>query len=86
MVASGIAGLEAEAWLALVAPAGTPKEVIARLNAETQKILSDPAIKERLEGLGFEAAYTTPEGLAALMKKEREVWGKVIKATGARVE
>jgi len=78
--------LDASAWLALVAPVGTPKEIVARLNAESGKILRDPAFIEKTAGMGFEIWYTSPEELAATMRRERDMWGKVIKETGAKVD
>jgi tripartite-type tricarboxylate transporter receptor subunit TctC len=78
--------LDASAWLALVAPTGTPKEILARLNTESAKILKDPAFVELITGMGFETWYTSPDELAATMRRESEMWGKVIKDTGAKVD
>ena len=86
MAEAGVTGMEATAWFALVAPAGTPRDVVARLHAETGRFLTDPAIRERINQLGFEPTPSTPEEAAAMMRRERELWGKVIKATGARVD
>jgi tripartite-type tricarboxylate transporter receptor subunit TctC len=86
---SGIPGLYASGWFGLFAPRGTPKEVIARLNAAMVHALADPAIKARLADLGLDLAtreQQTPEGLAAFHKAEIEKWWPIIKAAGIKVE
>ncbi len=86
MASAGYAGVEANAWLALVAPTGTPKEILTRLNGEMDKILTDSSIKDRLAGLGFETDYTRADDLSARFIRERDMWSKVIKSTGVRLE
>ena len=86
---SGVAGLaqfEAIAWNGLVAPAATPKEIVARLNQEIGKVLAMPQIKRKLFDAGIEAGGGTPEAFGQLMRDEAKKWGDVIKATGAKVD
>lgn len=83
---SGLSGYEVTQWYAMQAPAGTPKEVLAKLNGEVRKILSMPDIVERLSAQGAEPAPTTPEALEAYIKTETAKWAKVVKASGARVD
>jgi tripartite-type tricarboxylate transporter receptor subunit TctC len=83
---SGLPGYEAIAWNGLLAPAGTPKEVIARLSAEVRKILELPEIKERFAAQGFAAAWSSPEQYAAFLDNEVDKWAKVVKVSGATVD
>ena len=83
---AGIPGYEMGSWYGLMAPAGAPKDVVARLNAEMAKILKLPDIKQRLDALGFEALLSTPEEYGAFTKSEIEKWAKVVKASGARAD
>jgi tripartite-type tricarboxylate transporter receptor subunit TctC len=79
---SGLPGYEVNNWYAMVAPAKTPRPVIARLNRELVAILNDPEIKRRLVMHGVEAAPSTPEALGKYMKSEFEKWGKLIAEAG----
>jgi tripartite-type tricarboxylate transporter receptor subunit TctC len=83
---SGLPGYEAIAWNGLLAPAGTPKEVIARLSAEVRKTLELPEIKERFAAQGFAAAWSSPEQYAAFLDNEVDKWAKVVKVSGATVD
>ena len=86
---SGIAGLYASGWFGLFAPRGTPKEIIARLNAAMVQALADPAVRARFSDLGLDVApreQQTPEGLAAFNKAEIEKWWPIIKAAGIKAE
>ena len=83
---SGLPGYEAIAWNGVLAPAGTPREVVAKLNAELKKALELPEIKERFAAQGFAAAYSTPEAFAAFLNAEVEKWAKVVKVSGATVD
>ncbi|MEC3767174.1 Bug family tripartite tricarboxylate transporter substrate binding protein [Cupriavidus sp. SS-3] len=82
----GVAGFEAYAWQGMVAPAGTPKAVVARLNAELVKALKTPEVQKKLEGVGVEAVSSTPEEFASYARAEAERWGKLIKAKGITVD
>jgi tripartite-type tricarboxylate transporter receptor subunit TctC len=76
---SGLPGFEVETWFALVAPAGTPQEVRARLNAEIKRALALPDVKQRYVDLGMTAEDSTPESVDAYIKSEIAKWTKVIK-------
>src|SRR6266481_5032592 len=86
---SGIPGLYAPGWFALFAPRGTPKEIIAKLNAAMVDALADPAVRKRFADLGLDIAsreQQTPEGLAAFHKADIDKWWPVIKAANIKVE
>lgn len=83
---SGVPGFQYTTWYALLAPAATPKDVIARINADAVKALNQPDMAQSLVSQGAEPAPTTPEGLAKFMRDEFEGWRKVIKAAGIRLE
>ena len=86
---SGIPRLYAPGWFALFAPRGTPKEIVARLNAAMVDALADPALRARLADLGLDVAsreQQTPEGLAAFHKAEIDRWWPIIKAANIKVE
>jgi len=67
--AAGVPGYDAAAWIGYAAPAGTPREVLARISGEMRKLLAEPEIKERLVGLGLDAVATTPDEMASFMRK-----------------
>jgi tripartite-type tricarboxylate transporter receptor subunit TctC len=82
---TGVPGLYMSGWFGFFAPKGTPKDVIARLNAATVEALADPAIQKRFTELGLDIApreQQTPEGLAAFQKAEIEKWWPIIKTAG----
>jgi len=82
---TGVPGLYMSGWFGFFAPKGTPKDIIAKLNAATVEALSDPGIQRRFEELGLDVApreQQTPEGLAAFQKTEIEKWWPIIKAAG----
>lgn len=83
---SGLPGYEAIAWNGLLAPAGTPKEVVDRLSAELKKVLDNPEVAQRFEAQGFAAAWSTPTAYAGFLQAEVDKWGKVVKASGARID
>ena len=86
---SGIPGLYASGWFGLFAPRGTPKDIIARLNAAMVQALAEPAVRTRFSDLGLDIAsreQQTPQGLAAFHKAEIEKWWPVIKAAGIKAE
>ncbi|MFM7026286.1 MAG: Bug family tripartite tricarboxylate transporter substrate binding protein [Limnohabitans sp.] len=85
-VAESIPGFEATTWFAMFAPAGTPKSVIARLNAEVVRVFRLPEVAERLRTLGLEAVLSSPEELTAYQASEIAKWTKVVKESGARAE
>ena len=71
-------------WSGIVAPAGTPKEIVERLHTEIQKILALPEVLKRLEGLGVEASPARPEEFGALIRSELQKWNKVIRDAGIK--
>jgi tripartite-type tricarboxylate transporter receptor subunit TctC len=83
---SGYPGFESIAWIGISAPAGTPKDIIAKLHTEIVKIVNMPDIKERFLALGTESVGSTPEEFAAYLKSEIAKWGKVVKESGATVD
>ncbi len=83
---SGFRNFEASSWFGVLAPAGTPKPVVMRLNADIRKALQDPAVEKRLAGVGFEIVSGTPEEFTAYMKSEIKKWAKVVKAAGVKQE
>jgi tripartite-type tricarboxylate transporter receptor subunit TctC len=85
-LAETIPGLYANAWYGLFAPAGTPREIVARLHSEIAKVMEAADMKERLAGLGVEAAPSTPEQLATLLRDDLGRWSKIVKESGARVD
>jgi tripartite-type tricarboxylate transporter receptor subunit TctC len=85
--AAGLPGLDdISVWLGLVAPRGTPKPIVDKINAEVVKVLGDPAVKERSERTGNYPVTTTPDQFAAFIAKEAERWSKVIKETGLTLD
>jgi tripartite-type tricarboxylate transporter receptor subunit TctC len=86
MVEAGIPGYEAVNWYGLLAPAGTPREIIARLHAETVKVLGLADVRERLLGQGMEPAPSTPAELAAYLREDTARWARVVKAGNIKIE
>jgi tripartite-type tricarboxylate transporter receptor subunit TctC len=83
---SGLPGFEATNWFGLMTPAGTPQDVVARLNAEAIKAINAPDVRDKLAALGFETQTSTPQAFQALLRSETEKWAKVIKASGAKAD
>jgi tripartite-type tricarboxylate transporter receptor subunit TctC len=76
---AGVPGYEASVWLALLAPANTPADIVSKLNQEIAKVMSNPETKKALYDAGVEPAYASPEVMSKYMALEYERWGKVIK-------
>jgi tripartite-type tricarboxylate transporter receptor subunit TctC len=85
-IAETVPGFEITPWWGLFAPAGTPREVVARLNAETARILALPDVKAGFANLGLIAASSSPEQFGAYVQEEIVRWAKVVKASGARAD
>ena len=81
-----VPGYATDTWYGILAPAGTPKEVVARLHAAAIKALGAPALKDRFQKLGAEPVGGSPQEFRALMEKESSVWAKVIKDAGVKPE
>jgi tripartite-type tricarboxylate transporter receptor subunit TctC len=83
---AGLKGYEALVWQGLLAPAGTPPEIIARLNAESVRILALPEIRERFASLGSSVEPGTPDAFAAVVRRDVDKWAKVIKDANVKAE
>jgi len=86
MAEAGLAGYDISSWQAMFAPAGTPKEIVARLHGETAKILRSPENQKKLAELGLDAGGMAPEELTALIRAEIPKLGKVVRDSGAKVD
>jgi tripartite-type tricarboxylate transporter receptor subunit TctC len=86
MIEAGFAGFDLGNWVAIVGPAGMPKDAVARLNAEIVKILREPVTREKISAQGFNIVSSTPDELAAYIRSEFEKWGKLVKVSGAKVD
>jgi tripartite-type tricarboxylate transporter receptor subunit TctC len=83
---AGVPGFEIATWLGLVAPSGTPKEVVAKLNAEAVRSLETPEVKEKLNAQGFATSRDTPEQFAKFILAENAKWSRVIKDANIKGE
>ncbi|MBL0123249.1 MAG: tripartite tricarboxylate transporter substrate binding protein [Betaproteobacteria bacterium] len=82
----GLKGFDATSWFGLLAPAGTPKDIVAKLNAASVKALASAEMRERLAAQGAEPMGNTPDQFAAFIKAEIDKWAKIVKASGARID
>ncbi len=83
---SGYPGFEANTWYGLLAPAGTPAPVIAKLNTEVNRVLKMPEVRQRLAAEGGEVLGGSPQQFAALLRADHAKWGRVVKESGAKVD
>ncbi len=83
---SGYPGFETVGWAGLLAPTGTPKEIVTRLNVEVVRILGQAELKERFVSLGAELLSSSPEEFGAYIRSETAKWGKVIKDSGVKAD
>jgi len=83
---AGLPGYEVSAWFALVAPAGTPPEVIARLNRETRKALANPELQEAFTRQAMDPVSSSPEELAALIVADGAKWARAVRLSGVRLD
>ena len=86
MIEAGVDGYQSGAWFGLAVPAGTPADIVARLNAEGRKAVEAPGFVKRIEELGYDIVGGTPEQMAAMIDEEVKRWGPIVKASGAKVE
>ena len=84
--AAGLPGYEAVSWYALMAPAGTPHEVISKIHTDVAKVLQFPEVRERLAGMGAEPSGEAPAELAARIKSEYERWGEVVRKANIKAD
>ena len=83
---AGLPGVESYGWYGFFAPAGTPSEVIAKINEATQKFMKTPEFQKVLTDTGSDYVGDTPEHFAAFVKAEAAKWGRVAKETGATLD
>ncbi len=82
---AGVPGYDATIWLGLLAPPGTPREIVLKLNADITKILSTPEARKLMASAGVDVATSSPEEFGRLLSVEMDRWGKVVRETGATV-
>jgi len=85
-VADTVPGFEASSWFGILAPAGTPRDIVMKINGETSKWLASPDAKEKLAAQGANVAGGTPEDFAKHIQAETAKWAKVVKESGAKVD
>jgi tripartite-type tricarboxylate transporter receptor subunit TctC len=84
---SGYPGFEADVWMAVMAPARTPPEILQRLHAELARIIRDPKLKSTLwDRQWIDAVGSTPEELAAVLRREKEKWAAIVRAAGISLD
>jgi len=84
--AGGPPTLEVDTWLALVAPRGTPPDVVRKINADVNKALADSEVKQLLQQFGFEAAPGTPEQFAEVIRADAKKYAEIVRRTGATAD
>ena len=83
---AGVRGYESNNWVGMFAPAGTPADIVAKLNTEIMRIQSTPEMQARLQTQGAEFAPNTPEQFGAFQRADIAKWTQVIKTSGARID
>jgi len=83
---SGVPGYEVTAWFGFIAPAGVPKEVIARLNTDIGRALASPDIREKLASLGADLGASSPDEFATVVREEIDKWGRLVRAANIKLE
>jgi tripartite-type tricarboxylate transporter receptor subunit TctC len=83
---SGVSGYEVTAWFGVVAPANTPRDIVAKLNAEVNRVLALPETKDRFQNAGVEATGGSPEDFARFIRGEVDKWGKVVRDANIRAD
>lgn len=86
MVESGVPGYEASTWYAVLAPAGVPQDIVAKINTDIAQLLNDPGMKRELDRRGIEPIVMTPQALARYIDSEIAKWAEVVKAANIKVE
>jgi tripartite-type tricarboxylate transporter receptor subunit TctC len=81
-----VPGYESGVWFGLVVPAGTPKDIVDKLNADAKKAMQLPEYQKRMTDLGYELMGTTPAEMGEMIQAELKRWGPVVKASGAKAE
>lgn len=85
LIESGFIGFESPTWFGLIAPAGTPKDIVALLNSETQKALNTNSVKARLEQSGLEIQHMTPEQFSSFLSDEMNKWEQIVKSSDFKI-
>jgi tripartite-type tricarboxylate transporter receptor subunit TctC len=83
---SGYAGFDAPAWWAVLAPAKTPPEIVARLNAEINKLLDSPEVRDKLSAQGIDIIRTTPDAARVFIERQADIWAKVVKDNNIKAD
>jgi tripartite-type tricarboxylate transporter receptor subunit TctC len=83
---SGLPGFEVLTWFGILAPAGTPQQIVNRLNSEILQVVAQPATKDQLLKMGFEIVSNTPEQYAAFLREEHARWGKIVRELNLKAE
>jgi tripartite-type tricarboxylate transporter receptor subunit TctC len=86
MIESGVAGFEVTSWFGLLAPAGTPAPVIAKLHQEAVKIVSAPDMREKYGKIGLDVVADAPAEFATIIRNDTQKWAKVIRDAGIKAE
>lgn len=86
VAASGLPGFEALQWFGLLAPAGTPRDIVSRVHSEVAKALLLPDVQERLQGLGMQIVGGGPDQFGSFMRSESVKWGRIVRDSGAKVD
>jgi tripartite-type tricarboxylate transporter receptor subunit TctC len=86
MIEAGLPGYESTAWFGLAFPAGTPKEIVAKMNAEGVKATKSPDFIKRMNDLGYDIVGGSPDLMSSMIQDELKRWGPVVKASGAKVD
>ena len=82
----GYSSAGSDLWFGIMGPAGIPKPIVAKLNAELIRVMRSPEVRERVRGQYFDPYTSTPEEFAAVIKTDLEKWGKIVRASGARID
>ena len=86
MSEAGVPGYEVTAWYGLLAPVGTPREIIARLNSEAAILLKAPDVRQVLDKVGFEIAVNSPDEFSAFIRADIQKWTRIVKVSGTRAD
>lgn len=86
VAASGLAGFEALQWFGLLAPAGTPREIVGWVHAEVARLLQLPEVQDRLRGLGIQIIGGGPEPFGSFLRSEALKWGRIVRDSGAKID
>jgi tripartite-type tricarboxylate transporter receptor subunit TctC len=86
LIESGLRGVDAASWYSLMAPAGTPREIVSRLHAEVAHLVATPDYRQQMEKQAFEPLATPPDQFPAFLRSELEKWARVIKTTGIKTD